>query len=53
MDQHAGQVTVEPIAVDAHAYLNGYNQNRPDARLADQTLDEAYFATLPAIKSAA
>nr|WP_156773859.1 IS3 family transposase [Paraburkholderia tropica] len=34
-------------------YLNWYNQNRPHSRLADQTPDEAYFATLPAIKSAA
>src|ERR1700704_6082031 len=34
-------------------YLDFYNQNRPHSRLADQTPDEAYFATLPAIKSAA
>jgi putative transposase len=34
-------------------YLNWYNQNRPHSRLSDQTPDEAYFATLPAIKSAA
>nr|WP_321857309.1 IS3 family transposase [Paraburkholderia tropica] len=34
-------------------YLSWYNQNRPHSRLADQTPDEAYFATLPAIKSAA
>nr|WP_143327042.1 IS3 family transposase [Paraburkholderia hospita] len=34
-------------------YLNWYNQNRPHSRLADLTPDEAYFATLPAIKSAA
>nr|WP_085954663.1 IS3 family transposase [Paraburkholderia hospita] len=34
-------------------YLNWYNQNRPHSRLADKTPDEAYFATLPAIKSAA
>jgi putative transposase len=34
-------------------YLNWYNQNRPHSKLADQTPDEAYFATLPAIKSAA
>ncbi|MBN3756031.1 IS3 family transposase [Paraburkholderia sp. Tr-20389] len=34
-------------------YLNWYNQNRPHSRLADQTPDEACFATLPAIKSAA
>ncbi|WP_408453067.1 integrase core domain-containing protein [Paraburkholderia sediminicola] len=34
-------------------YLNWHNQNRPHSRLADQTRDEAYFATLPAIKSAA
>jgi transposase len=29
------------------------NQNRPHSRLADQTPDQAYFVTLPAIKSAA
>ncbi|WP_429555246.1 IS3 family transposase [Paraburkholderia sp. MM5477-R1] len=34
-------------------YLNLYNQKRPHSSLADQTPDEAYFATLPAIKSAA
>ena len=34
-------------------YLNWYNQNRPQSRLADQTPDEACFATLPAIKSVA
>nr|WP_122984792.1 IS3 family transposase [Paraburkholderia hospita] len=34
-------------------YLNWYNQNRPHSRLADKTPDEAYFATLRAIKSAA
>ncbi|MDR5749049.1 IS3 family transposase [Caballeronia sp. LZ029] len=34
-------------------YLSWYNQNRPHSRLADQAPDEAYFATLPAIKSAA
>jgi hypothetical protein len=34
-------------------YLNWYNQNRPHSSLSDQTPDEAYFATLPAIKSAA
>jgi putative transposase len=30
-----------------------YNRKRPHSSLADQTPDEAYFATLPAIKSAA
>ncbi|WP_373429603.1 MULTISPECIES: IS3 family transposase [Cupriavidus] len=34
-------------------YLTWYNQRRPHSSLADQTPDEAYFATLPAIKSAA
>lgn len=33
-------------------YLNLYNQKRPHSSLSDQTPDEAYFATLPAIKSA-
>lgn len=31
-------------------YLIWYEQNRPHSRLADQTPDEAYFATLPALK---
>jgi len=35
------------------AYIELYNQRRPHSSLADQTPDEAYFATLPAIKSAA
>jgi len=35
------------------AYIQLYNQRRPHSSLADQTPDEAYFATLPAIKSAA
>lgn len=30
-----------------------YDRKRPPSSLADQTPDEAYFATLPAIKSAA
>ncbi|WP_373429608.1 MULTISPECIES: IS3 family transposase [Cupriavidus] len=34
-------------------YLTWYNQRRPHSSLADQTPDEAYFATLAAIKSAA
>lgn len=34
-------------------YLTWYNQGRPHSSLADQTPDEAYFATLPAIKLAA
>lgn len=34
-------------------YIELYNQRRPHSSLADQTPDEAYFATLPAIKSAA
>ena len=35
------------------AYIELYNRKRPHSSLADQTPDEAYFATLPAIKSAA
>ncbi|MFC3339851.1 IS3 family transposase [Paracandidimonas soli] len=35
------------------AYIQLYNQRRPHSSLADQTPDEAYFATLPAIKTAA
>lgn len=34
-------------------YIKLYNRKRPHSTLADQTSDEAYFATLPAIKSAA
>jgi putative transposase len=34
-------------------YMIWYNQNRPHSSLEDQTPDEAYFATLPATKSAA
>ena len=34
-------------------YINLYNQRRPHSSLEDRTPDEAYFATLPAIKSAA
>ncbi|MGJ8752446.1 MULTISPECIES: IS3 family transposase [pseudomallei group] len=34
-------------------YINLYNRKRPHSSLADRTPDEAYFATLPAIKSAA
>jgi putative transposase len=34
-------------------YINPYNQRRPHSSLEDRTPDEAYFATLPAIKSAA
>jgi putative transposase len=34
-------------------YLNLYNQRRPHSSLEDRTPDEAYFATLPAIKLAA
>ncbi|KUY97831.1 integrase [Burkholderia territorii] len=34
-------------------YMNLYNQRRPHSSLEDRTPDEAYFATLPAIKSAA
>ncbi|MDR6504245.1 transposase InsO family protein [Burkholderia ambifaria] len=34
-------------------YIEMYNRKRPHSSLADQTPDEAYFATLPAIKSAA
>ena len=35
------------------AYVDLYNRKRPHSSLADQTPDEAYFQTLPAIKSAA
>ncbi|MDN7486493.1 MULTISPECIES: integrase core domain-containing protein [Burkholderia] len=34
-------------------YNKLYNRKQPHSSLADQTPDEAYFATLPAIKSAA
>ncbi|MBA9829691.1 MULTISPECIES: integrase core domain-containing protein [Burkholderia] len=34
-------------------YSELYNRKQPHSSLADQTPDEAYFATLPAIKSAA
>nr|WP_186179927.1 IS3 family transposase [Burkholderia gladioli] len=34
-------------------YINSYNRKRPHSSLEDQTPDEAYFATLPAIKSVA
>jgi putative transposase len=34
-------------------YIELYNRKRPHSSLADQTPDEAYLATLPAIKSAA
>jgi putative transposase len=34
-------------------YLTWYNQRRPHSSLADRTPDEAYFAMLPAIKTAA
>ncbi|WP_429524643.1 integrase core domain-containing protein [Paraburkholderia youngii] len=34
-------------------YINLYNQRRPHSSLEDRTPDEAYFATLPAFKSAA
>ncbi|MBR7963053.1 IS3 family transposase [Burkholderia vietnamiensis] len=34
-------------------YINLYNRKRPHSSLADRTPDEAYFATLPATKSAA
>ncbi|WP_174989166.1 integrase core domain-containing protein [Burkholderia lata] len=34
-------------------YIDLYNWKRPHSILKDQTPDEAYFATLPAIKSAA
>src|ERR1700754_1583120 len=35
------------------SYVDLYNRKRPHSSLADQTPDEAYFQTLPAIKSAA
>ncbi|MDF3089172.1 IS3 family transposase [Burkholderia semiarida] len=34
-------------------YIDLYNRKRPHSNLADRTPDEAYFATLPAIKLAA
>jgi putative transposase len=34
-------------------YIELYNRKRPHSSLADRSPDEAYFATLPAIKSAA
>jgi hypothetical protein len=34
-------------------YLTWYNQQRPHSSLSDKTPDEAYFAMLPAIKTAA
>jgi putative transposase len=34
-------------------YIDLYNRKRPHSSLSDQTPDEAYFATLPAIQSAA
>ncbi|ACR31289.1 IS3 family transposase [Burkholderia glumae] len=34
-------------------YIDLYNRKRPHSSLADRTPDEAYFATLPAIQSAA
>jgi transposase InsO family protein len=34
-------------------YINLYNQRRPHSILEDRTPDEAYFATLPAIRLAA
>ncbi|WP_372454370.1 IS3 family transposase [Burkholderia catarinensis] len=34
-------------------YIELYNRKRPHSSLTDRTPDEAYFATLPAIKSAA
>jgi putative transposase len=34
-------------------YLTWYNQQRPHSSLSDKTPDEAYFAMLPVIKTAA
>jgi putative transposase len=34
-------------------YLTWYNQQRPHSSLSDKTPDEAYFAMLPAMKTAA
>lgn len=34
-------------------YIELYNRKRPHSSLADQTPDEAYLATLPAIRLAA
>jgi putative transposase len=35
------------------AYMTWYNRQRPHSSLADRTPDEAYFAMLPAIETAA
>jgi putative transposase len=35
------------------AYMTWYNRQRPHSSLTDRTPDEAYFAMLPAIKTAA
>ncbi|WP_425605844.1 integrase core domain-containing protein [Paraburkholderia translucens] len=34
-------------------YIELYKRNRPHSSLADQAADDAYFATLPKIKSGA
>ncbi len=34
-------------------YIERYNRKQPHSSLADRTPDEAHFAALPAIKSAA
>nr|WP_183733682.1 MULTISPECIES: IS3 family transposase [Paraburkholderia] len=53
------EVYLRPYESVSHArrsigeYIELYNRKRPHSSLADQTPDEAYFATLPAIKSAA
>jgi putative transposase len=46
----------ESVSLARHSiadYLKWYNQRRPHSSLADRTPDEAYFAMLPAIKTAA
>lgn len=53
------QVYLKACGLVSHAgrsigeYINVYNRKRPHSSLTDQTPDDAYFATLPAIKSAA
>ena len=55
---HEQTVHVERLQSVSHArrsigdYIEPYNRKRPHSSLADRTPDEAYFATLPAIKSA-
>ena len=48
-----GYQSVSQTRPSIAAYIQWYNQGRSHSNLADQTPDEAYFATLPAIKTAA